>query len=311
MSTDTLYYGGVIPGQFIATWYDAINEWFDANLDNQMARRTCAVSTVAETTEEYEISKIDFAGNDVVPTAKKSPGEEVSIGGATATTPLWRWPDYFTLNEADLKKDPKLQNRYVEACIAKIFRGEDKIFYAGRTVNNITGFATAAQANANGTVTAAASSGVNTGNVGAWLTTDTNRDIHEDLRVARGKLDSKFRANLNNLFLVGNANSMDALWQKDPYSDNSSPIYESVAPLFGRSPTAPIGSWAIINDQIADGYVYIVTRDKQAAELIQSKGITIDDNYPRKPIGNFEVHIYQDVGIAFHDNNAFVQIQIT
>jgi hypothetical protein len=311
MATDTLYYGGVIPGSFIATYYDVINEWFNVNLDNQLARRACAVTKVAETTEEYEITKIDFSGDDVVPKNKKSPGVEVSLGGASAMASIFRWPDFFTLNEADLAKDPRLQGQYVEACLAKIFRGEDKVFYAGRAVNNITGFATAAAANSNGTITAAASSGVHTGNVGAWLTADTNRDIYQDVLNARGKLDSKFRGNLTNLYLVGNANSMDALWQKDPYNDNSTPVYQSVAPLLGRSPTAPIGDWAIINDQIAAGYVYLITKDKQAAEIVQSKGITIDDNYPRKPIGNFEVHIYEDVGMIFKNNNAFVQLEIT
>jgi hypothetical protein len=310
MAAGELYYGGVIPGQFIATWYDAINEWFSTNLDNQMARKCCVVTTVAETTEEYEISKIDFSGSDVVPQGKKNPGQEVSIGAATDTTPLWRWPDYFTLNEADLKKDPALQSRYVEACIAKIFRGEDKVFYAGRAVNNITGFATAAAANTNGIISAAASSGADTGNTGAWLTSDTNRDIYEDIRNARGKLDSKFRNRLTNLYLVGNANSMDALAQKDPYNDNSTPVSMSVAPLLGRSPNDPVGDWAIINDQIAANVIYLITKDRQAAELIQSKTITIDDNYPRIPIGNFEVHIYQDVGMAFHNNNAFVKIEI-
>lgn len=311
MVTDTLYYGGIIPGQFMATWYDAINEWFDVNLNNQMARRLLTVLNVAETTEEYEIGKIDFTADDVVPQAKKNPGVAMSLGAGTNKYSLWRWSDNFTMNEADLAKDPRLQTRYIEACVAKIFLGEDKVFYNGRTANGITGMKTAAEANSNGKVTAAASSGVDTGNTGAWLTSDTNRDIYEDLRVARGKLDSKYRGNLQNLYLVGNAASMDALAQKDPYSTNSTPISASVAPLFGRSPTAPVGDWAIINEQIDAGYVFIVTKDRQAAELVEAKGITIDTDYPRKAIGNYEVHIYQDVGIAIHDNNAFVEVQIT
>lgn len=309
MATDMLYGSGIVPGQFTATFYDYISEWYDVNLDNQMARKCTVVTQVPATTETYEINKIDFASDDVVPKAKKTPGVEMSLGSTTENTPLWRWPDFFVLNEDDLAKDPMLQRRYVEGCMAKIYRGEDKVWFAGRTVNNISGVDVQAGLNSNGSVTAAASSGVNTGNIGAWLTTDTNRDIYEDMRVARGKLDSKYRTNLKNLYVIGSAASMDAFWQKDPYSDNSEPIFKSVGPLFGRTPDDT--SWMVTNDQVTAGYVYIVTKNREAAELIQARGVTIDENYPRKPIKNIECHLYQDVGMAFHDPNAFVEIQIT
>jgi hypothetical protein len=311
MTTDTLYYGGVINGQFLAVWQDAINVWMEQNLDNQVARQVTEITRVDSTVEQYEISKIDFTGDDVVPKAKNAPGEELTLGAATEMTPLWRWSEAFTIHEDDLKKSPTLRTRYVEACIAKIFRGEDKVWYNGRSVNNITGMKTTAEANTNGKVVASGATGSDTNNIGAWLTSDTNRDIYEDLRVARGKLDSKYRNNLRNLYLVGNASSMDALFQKDPYSDASTLIAQSVAPLFGRTGNDPVGSWAVINDQIDSGYVFLVSKNREAAEIIQATTPTIDDNYPRKPIGNLEVHIYQDVGIAFHDPNAFVEIAIT
>lgn len=309
MATDMLYYGGVNPGQFTATFYDYIAEWYDVNLDNQMARKCTVITQVPDTTETYEINKIDYASNDVVPNAKKSPGVEVSLGGLTEDTPLWRWSDFFVMNEDDLAKDPMLQRRYIEGCMSKIYRGEDKVWFAGRSVNNISGVDVAAGLNSNGKVVASGASESDTNNTGAWLTSDTNRDIYEDVRVARGKLDSKYRTSLGNLYMIGSAASMDAMWQKDPYSDNSTPIHESVGTLFGRRPGDM--SWMVINDQVTSGYVYIVSKNREAAELIQARGVTIDDNYPRKPIKNFEVHLYQDVGIAFHDNNAFVEIAIT
>lgn len=309
MATDILYGSGIVPGSFTATFYDYINDWYDINLDNQMARKCTVVTQVPATTELYEINKIDFTSDDVVPKAKKTPGIEVSLGSNTTNTPLWRWADSFVMNEDDLEKDPMLQRRYIEACLAKIFRGEDKVWFAGRTVNNITGVDTAAGLNTNGKIVASGASGNDTNNIGAWLTSDTNRDIYEDCRVARGKLDSKYRTNLKNLFMIGSAASMDAFWQKDPYSDDSEPVYRSVGPLFGRSPDDT--SWMVINDQVTAGYVYIVAKSREAAELIQARGVTIDDSYPRKPIKNIEVHLYQDVGIAFHDNNAFVEIAIT
>ena len=310
MATDTLYYGGVINGQFMAVWQNAINEWMDRNLDNQLARQVTEVTQVDSTVEQYEISKIDFTGDDVVPKAKNTPGEEVTLGAASELTSIWRWSDSFMVHEDDLAKSPTLRTRYVEACIAKIFRGEDKVWYNGRSANNIPGMKSSAEANPNGKVVASGATGSDTNNIGAWLTSDTNRDIYEDLRVARGKLGTKYRSALRDLYLVGNASSLDALFQKDPYSDASTLIAQSVAPLFGRTGSDPVGSWAVVNDQIDDGYVFLVAKNREAAELIQARAPTIDDNYPRKPIGNLEVHIYQDVGMAFHDPEAFVEINI-
>lgn len=310
MATDTLYYGGFIPEEFLTTWYADVKKYIDVNIDNMMARRLLSLRNVGETTEEYAMTEIDVSANEVIPKARSAAGDNITVGKNEKLYKIWRWPTGFVLNEDDVKKSPQLQSIHVDACMRKIQRAEDKLFYSGRTQNNVTGFATAAAANTNGYVTQAASSGVNTGNTGAWLTADTNRDIYEDLRVARGKLDSKYRSQLGNLYLVGNADSMDALWQKDPYSDGSEPIFRSVAPLFGRSPDTPITEWAVINDQIADNVVYIVTKNPEAAEFIQARGITIDDAYPRIPIGNYQVAIYEDVGIAIHDNNAFVKVEI-
>jgi hypothetical protein len=47
------------------------------------------------------------------------------------------------------------------------------------------------------------------------------------------------------------------------------------------------------------------------AELLEAKAIVVDDNYPRQPIGNLEVQIFQDVGISFKDTEGFVEIAIT
>ena len=312
MGTDVPYYGGVIPAAFVATWYDAVTVWADENMDNQLARAVMHVEPVDKLVEEYEIVKIDYDAADVVPQAKKTPGVEVSIGGSGDSAKIWRWPDYFTINEDDLNKSPSLQNQYVAACMTHIFRGEDKVFVNGRAANNITGLVATARANPNGKMVATGGDDSATfDNVGSWQAADTNRDIYEDLRISRGFLASRFRSKLDQLYLVGHSDDIDCLDQKDPYSDNSSIIAESVCRLFGRSVTDPVGSWAIRNDQITEGYVYIVAKSREAAELVQARSITIDDNYPRTPIGNLQVHLYHDVGFAFHNAEAFVEIQVT
>ncbi len=67
-----LYGSGIVPGTFTATFYDYINDWYDVNLDNQMARKCTVLTQVPATTEAYEANKIDFAGDDVLPKAKKT-----------------------------------------------------------------------------------------------------------------------------------------------------------------------------------------------------------------------------------------------
>lgn len=310
MTTDTHYLGAPIAGNFLETWYDAIAGWYDANLDNQLARKVVYLNTdVSPTTDQYERIELDAAGKDVVPRGKTSPGSEISLGASGDAAKIYRWPDYFTISEDDMEKDPQLYNKYVEACMDFIFRGEDKVFINGYSRANITGLVTAARANSNGKV---AASGGTYNNKGAWLTNDGGeRNIYEDLLVARGLLDSKFRARLADLFLVGNANSLDALDQKDPYSTASQPIWKSVCGLFGRSETDPVDSWAIRNDQMANGYVYIVCKNRQAAELVQARAVTIDPDYSRVPIRQRQIHLFQDLGMVFHSANAFVEIAIT
>jgi hypothetical protein len=311
MAADILYYGGAIPANFIETFYDVIKIWQDVNLDNQMARKLLAFRGLNETTEEYEVQKLDISGEEVVPSAKNQPGQKMTVGMGTDFDKIWRWPIGFELNEADLAKDPRLQAWHVEACTAKIYRAEDKAFFAGFAANNIAGFQAAARANPNGKIVASGASGNDVNNGGAWLVSDTSRDIYTDIRNARAKLKAKYRTTLQNIFLAGNADSLDALWDKDPYSDQSQRIFESVAPLFGRRPEDPVNSWAIVNDQIDDGYVYLVVKNPEVAELLEAKAIAIDDNYPRKAIGNLEVWIYEDVGISIKDSQGFVEIAVT
>jgi hypothetical protein len=304
MTTGQLYYGGVIPDHFKQVWYADINKSIDILKDNMLARRLLVPKPVDATIEEYSVTYIDATGDDVVPQAKNSPGHELTMGGGQGNFRLYRYPTGFTVNEADLKKKPEMKSQYVDACARKIFRGEDKVFFSGHTGLGITGMQAAARANANGKITTST-------NHGAWLTVDVDgRDIYEDIRDLRGLLDAKYRAQKRNLYLVGNAASMDCLDQKDPYNDNSTPISLSVAPLLGRTANEPVTDWAIVNEQITSGYVYLVTRDSMAGELLEAQPILIDDNYPRQPIGNLSVQIYEDIGIAIHDAQAFAELAI-
>jgi hypothetical protein len=311
MAADQLYYGGILDAYgFIETFYDIIKVWQDNNLDNQMARQLIAFRGLSETTEEYEVQRLDISGEEARPQAKSEPGNNISVGMGTEFAKIWRWALGFELNEDDLKKDPRLQGWHIEAILSKIYRAEDKAFINGIATKGISGLLTYARANEKGKIVDTGASGANINNVGAWLTSDTNRDIYQDILNARGMLRGKYQSNLRNIFLVGNAKSLAALDQKDPYSDNSTPISASVAPLLGRTANEPVTSWKFINDQIADNYVYLIVKNAEVAELLEARAIFIDDNYARKPIGNLEVQIFEDVGISIKDAQGYVEINI-
>lgn len=302
MATDTMYFGSVIPSQFNEVWYANMKIWEDRYLDNQMARKCLFRRTVPATTEQYDMTRIDVSAEEITPQARKNaPKENLTIGGDLLSYRVYRLPTGFFLSEDDLAKQPELQNWHVEAGMSKIYRAEDKLFYAGNTGLGITGFKAAAEANSKGTVST---------NNGAWLTDDGDRNIYEDIKAGRALIGSKYKSNLLNLRLALNADTAEALWQiGNPESSNPQPIYKTIAPLFGRAPEAQITDWVVINDQIADNYAFILTvNNPLAAELIEANAITIDTNYPRVPIGNYQVIMYEDVGLAIHDNDAFAEI---
>lgn len=303
MPTDRLYYGGIIPDNFFEVWYADIQKWNDANVYNQMARRLLSYRGVAAETEEYGITLEDITKTIVEPKARDTAGNEVSVGGADKSYKVWRWPTGFKISESAIKKDPRLTSRLVEACQARISWSEDYTFYNGRAANGIVGLDAAAQANPNGVI-------ADTGNGGAWLTDDGARDIYQDMLNLRGKIKSQYRSDLNSLWVLCNSTSADAFDQKDPNSDNSALIGDSVCKLFGRSPNAPRSSWLLINDQIADNYVYLISKRPEVAELVEAQATMLDDNYPRQPIGNLQVVVYQDMGIAIHDYYGFARLAI-
>lgn len=315
---NTLHFGGLYPEEliegFIGGLYDVIKIWQNNNLDNQMARKLCFYRPLADGIREYPVQKIDMSANEVIPQAPSEPGQTTTFATGNAYDKVWRWPTGFMLNEEDIKHDPRLQSQHVEGCVAKIYRAEDKAFYAGRTANGISGFLTMARANPRGKIVATGGDNSTTfNNSGSWLDKlgdSGKRDIYTDLLTGRGLLKPKYRTALQNIFLAGNADTISALDQPDPYSATGINVSDRACKLFGRTPNDPVNSWAIINDQIADGYAYLVVKNPEVAELLESKAVFIDDRYPMEPIGNIPIAIYEDVGFSFKDVEGFVEIAI-
>lgn len=293
MTTDRLYYGGIIPDDFKVTWYADIKRWYDQNLYNQLALQLCTFREVDPTTEKYEITYQDISQGEVRPKARSVAGDNVSVSGGSAEYRISRWPTGFILNEDDIKKDPRLQSWHVEACTAKIYYAQDKAFIKGNSEAGILGLQNAAAANPNGAIS-------NSENGGAWLTDDGARGIYQDMLNLRGLIDAKYKNNLRNLRVICNSTSADAFYQEDPQSSNGALIFEKVARLLGRSADEPVTNWLIVNDQVPDNYVYMMAISPEVVELVQANPIIIDDNYPRQPIGNLQVVMYTDFGIAFH-----------
>jgi hypothetical protein len=304
MASNNLYYGGIIPDSFFSVWYSDIKKWYDANLYNQMARRLLSKRDVDPMTEEYGITLEDITSNDVEPKARNVAGDVVSVAGSDKSYKVFRWPTGFTMHEDAIQKDPRLQSRHVEACRARISYSEDKTAFFGRTPQSIVGIQAAARANPNGVIAAGS-------NGGAWLSSDGSRDVYQDVLDLRGKIAAKYRSDRRALLGLCNSTTADVFDQKDPYNDNSTPISASVCSLFGRSPGEPINNWLVVNDQVPSGYFYIIVKRPEVAELVEANPFTLDDNYPREPIGNLRVVAYQDVGIAIHDYYGFAELDVT
>jgi hypothetical protein len=303
MSQNQLYYGGIIPGEFIETWYMAMANWMDQYLDNQMAREMLAYRGVAPTTEEYGFNRYDVTGDEVVPKAKSTAGGNFNMAGRDTRYKIYRWPTGFILSEDDLAKDATLQNIHVEAGLAKIFRAEDKAFYAGRADVSITGMKDSAEANSYGGCVGSADNG------GAWLSDDGKRDIYQDVVTTRACVLPRFRNDLKSLHFIANVTTADAFMQKDPYSDSSAIIADSVGKIFGRMPGDM--SWLFINDQVADNYGFVMPKNPLVGELVEAQEVLIDDNYPRQPINNLQIIMYEDMGIAIHDNRGIAEIDVS
>lgn len=160
MPADTLNFQGILTPETKAAYYEFITLWLDANIDNQMARRLLDTTPMDAGVEEFPVGRIDLSTNTVVPGPKNTPGLHTSIGADEIRARVFSYGDGFDLNENDVNKYPAMQSDLIQGITAKIFRGEDYTFYKGVAKIGIDGFETAARANANGKITAAASNGV-------------------------------------------------------------------------------------------------------------------------------------------------------
>ena len=83
---------------------------------------------------------------------------------------------------------------------------------------------------------------------------------------------------------------------------------KTMAPLFGKTNPNDT-SWIWMTNQCPAKYVYVITKDIMAAELVVSENPAIK---PRPIVsgGNYPVDVMEWVVPEYHDNTGFVEIEV-
>lgn len=306
--TDTgMHYGSVIPEEFVTTWVRDINEYELLYKKELFARNIFPYRDIGET-NDYDMSTY-FQSDDGLAQviAKGSVPEAFTMRARTQKHEMFCIATGFVLNERDLIKPDgaTMKTQDINIAMNKMHGKEDYLAMNGDTSlsANFVGIVGAGRANTNGKITAAASSGVNVGNMGAWAGTDANRDPYEDVLNGIDKLDYTAKP----VALVGNRHSLRWLNTLD---SERIPFADHVGRLFGKS--AGDYSWMVESQFCPDDYVYIVPKDPQFGEFVVSQEIAIDDSYAKQAGGNYWIEIRSWLNPAeIHQVNGYCEIQIS
>lgn len=304
--TDTgMHYGSFIPEEFVTTWVNDINEYELLYKQEMFARNIFPYRSVGETIDFDMITYFQATDGLAQVIAKGATPEPFTARARTVKHEMFCIASGFVLNERDLLKPDgaTMKSKELDIALDKIHGKEDYIAMNGDTTLGLLGIVGAAEANANGKITAAASSGDNVANMGAWDGSDTSRDPYEDIVNGLDKLDYTAKA----FAVVGNRHSLR--WFNVLDSERMT-FAEKVGELFGKGKGDR--SWMIESQFCADGYVYIVPKSPKFGEFVVSQDIDIVDDYAKQAGGNFWIEVKEWVNPAeIHQNNGYVEIQIT
>lgn len=286
-----------IPDKYLEEWAKEINRWVNVNLDNMFARNIMPVRKVDESVQIDIVVDYDRTGPGAKVVAKGStPTGKTGIKQTTTKQDILQFMDQFSVHEKDLKSDPKMFNRYVDICLDNIHRLEDSVTINGDTTLGITGIVAAAQANANGKISASENNGV-------WGS--ATQDPHADIVAAKRLMDGNYKN--SPLFLAGNSGDLEYLFNLD---SQRQPYYKTIAPLFRASPEAdPYKTWLKVNDGFTAGKVYLVAKNPIVAEFVVSENPT-PDRLPKSAGGNFPVELKGWAVPRIYKNEAFVEIEV-
>jgi hypothetical protein len=282
----------------IEIWEKELLDYISNLEDKIISRQLLPVRKVGADVGIDQVTTYDRTGAGAKIVAK---GSRPKGSGSVATNvpyEIFQLLDGFKIHEKDIKLDPKLKSRDLKIILNNIHRAENYLAINGNTDHNISGIVTAAQANSNGVIA--------TGdNGGAWDGSDSTRDIYNDILLGLTYVDPEHDPS----FLL--ANKIDSRWlfAKDA---EGVPFWKSVAALFGKKPTDDINSWLITTGSLtlAQNKVYLVTHDDEAAELVISENPTLRA-ISQQEGGNFPIEMFEWLTVEFHENDAFVEIDIT
>lgn len=282
----------------IEAWDREIIDYAKKYKDNMTSRNVMHVREVGADTAFDNVTSIDRTGPGAQIIAKGTPPSPGGFSVTSKNHEIYQIGWGFKLSEKDMKLDPTAHNRLIDIGLREIHRKEDDITLNGVTNLNITGLIGAAQANTNGTIT-------NGTNAGAWNGSDGTADIYDDINTAMGLMDDEFDSKL----LLGK--KTDLLYTNRMDSERQ-PYWKTIAPLFDLKENDR--SWMWKSGFFTPGKVYLTPgKDFMAGELVVSENPKIDVLYNGglSPGKNYEFEISEWVVPEFHNNDAFVEIDIT
>ena len=280
----------------IENWTRVIKDYVDRYKDNMTARNVMDVRTVGADVAIDVVETFDDAGVEASIVAKGAVPESIGLKASSVDHNIFQISVGFGVSKKDMLLDSSLQARKIDLAMRLIHRKEDDLMINGSTRYNITGLVGAAQANANGTITAST-------NAGKWAG-ETGTDIYDDVNEGMDLIDGEFDA----AFLVGNKSDIKYLNRMD---SERHPYRHDIAGLFGKKESDM--SWIWKTNHITAGKVYLVPKDFMAGEFVVSENPSIDPLYAGGlgPGKNYAFEIGGWVVPEFHNNDAFVEIDVT
>lgn len=300
-------YSSSIPSEATEVFEREMLDYQVKQRDSRVARNLSTMRSVGASVQTDTVTYFEKSGGasviNAAITAKGDTPPTIGVKGKQVSHAMYQLSVKFSVNERDLNLDPRQMARKVDVATRDIGRLEDNIWINGDTATGLTGLDYAAGVNPNGSVTAAASSGVNTGNVGAWDGSDTNIDIYEDIRAAVFKLGDDFEP----AFLLGRKVDLAPIAKLD---DMRKSYADEIPMLFGKKP----GDLSFMKYSLycPSGYVYVVAKDMEFTEFVISEDLRVDTSVGKDEGGNFPVVLREWCNpVEFHANDGVVEIQTT
>ena len=288
---------------FVEEWTRNIAVYGKKYLDNMTARNIMEVRYVGADVAVDVVTKYDRTGPGAQITAKGAVPKSMSVSGSETKHDIYQISLGFNISKKDLNLDPTQFTRKIDLILREISRAEDDLMLNGAANYGITGMVAAAQANSNGKIVNAGAAGADTNNKGQW-SGEADTDIYDDLLTADSKTDDEFEME----YLVGRRSDLRYLFRLDALRN---PYRELSAPLFGK--TEQDVSWMWRTNQLTAGKTYAIAKDFMAGELVVSENPSITPLYNGGlgPGQNYYFEVAEWVVPEFHNNDAFVEIDIT